>query len=118
KGMGAAVAMWDVATGNEVFSLKGTLRSALDGGLSKDGTLGVAGGATGIQVWDMKTGKEVCKIGGPAGVGFPTGFTGVAISPNGGRVLSIGRDDMVRLWDVKNGNELSKLEAAGPGGPG
>jgi formylglycine-generating enzyme len=58
-----------------------------------------------LYLWDIATGKVVRKF-----VGHTDGDNGLAVSPDGKRMLSWGKDRTLRLWDVETGKQLKKLE--------
>ena len=91
-----SVAVWEVETGRE--SIAGPVPSdyaiscmafSADGG-----RLAAAAGRTAI-VWDAATGGGLLTFRGPAA------FDAVAFRPDGARLASIGRDGVVRVWDVR-----------------
>jgi WD40 repeat protein/predicted Ser/Thr protein kinase len=58
-----------------------------------------------LYLWDVARGKIVRKFTGHTDLEI-----GLAVSPDGKRILSWGRDATLRLWDVETGKELKKLE--------
>ena len=57
-----------------------------------------------LYLWDIATGKVVRKF-----TGHTEGGNGLAISPDGKRILSWGGDRTLRLWDLNTAKELKKL---------
>ena len=89
--------VWDVATGKELFQLKG--HTACVGGVawSKDGKHILTGGNDGhVIVWDA-TGKLLKKFSGTT-----SAIRSVALSPNGKKAVTCGFEREARVWDVEN----------------
>src|SRR5262249_50091057 len=71
-----------------VFSPDGTFLASISGG--------------GIRLWDATTGAEIRILKGHSGR-----IDSLAISPDGKRLVSGGKDDKtVKVWDVASGEEL------------
>ena len=58
-----------------------------------------------VYLWDIATGAIVSKF-----VGHTEGEIGLAVSPDGKRILSWSKDGTLRLWDVETGKQLNQLE--------
>jgi hypothetical protein len=116
SGMEGSVRQWDVETGQEVKRFGGSstyrcLAVSRDGCLIASGSAG-SRGAHGIVVWDVKSGKEVQRFEGHAPPGYE-GVTTVGFSQEGKRILSIGYDSAVRVWDLESGKAVRELEDVG-----
>src|SRR5262245_43251104 len=82
-----AARVWEVATGKEVFQLKGHTGSILGLAWSKDGTRILTGSADGsLILWDARTGTALKKLSGNAG-----GVYYVALTPDGKKAVSCGQ---------------------------
>jgi WD40 repeat protein len=57
-----------------------------------------------VRLWDVKSGKEIRRFQHNGGV------EGVAVSPDGRRLLSSVTDGTVHLWDTESGQELARFE--------
>ena len=98
--------VWDAATGQLEFHLrhKGPVRRAdIHGDViltaSNDGTAGL---------WDATSGVLLHSLGGHRGA-----VQAALFSPGGDRVVSVGDDDSVRLWDPGTGRLVRELLAGG-----
>ncbi len=106
--------LWDATTGAEIRRFPGAeiLRAS---GVPKavrcvaflpDGRRAVTGGDDRtLRLWDVKTGQELWSFRGHTG-----GVVGVAVSPDGRRMLSSAWDSPeLRLWDVETGRCLQQI---------
>jgi WD40 repeat protein len=48
-----------------------------------------------VRLWDVATGKNAATL-----KGHTNRVSGVAFSPNGKTLVSVGDDNMIRLWNV------------------
>jgi WD40 repeat protein/serine/threonine protein kinase len=96
------VRMWDTATGQVVFTLKGHTRGVTSVCFSPDGLrLASASEDQTLIVWNAATGQEVRRV-----KGHTRGVTSVCFSPDGRRLASASLDNMVKVWDTATGKEL------------
>lgn len=86
------VAVWEGATGQEFTSLAGH-KAAVTALAFMPGVLASAGEDGKITLWDVKEGKEIRTWDGHAG-----GTSSVDFTPDG-RLVSAGRDKLVKAWD-------------------
>jgi WD40 repeat protein len=107
--------------------------------LSPDGARAASIGADGLREWDVATGKllafhkardgRMCVVafddegrlvdlttGEPAAplCGHTAGVTGISVSPDSKRAVSVGEDQTLRTWDLATGAELAALEGRRP----
>jgi WD40 repeat protein/tetratricopeptide (TPR) repeat protein len=61
-----------------------------------------------LLVWDVRTGATLLTLKGHRG-----GVTGVAYSPDGGRIASASADRTVRVWDAHTGAEVVTCKGHG-----
>lgn len=84
------VRIWPAA-GGEAKVLKGDIGAILGVAVSADGARVAAAGKR-VQVWDIATGRVIALS--------DDGSLDVAFLPDGRRVVSVGADGLVRVWDV------------------
>ena len=95
--------MWDVATRKELpaIACPGPPPNVFAVAVSPDGSSVAWGAGPHVRLSDLKTGKEIRLFKGHT----PTVWS-VAFSPKGTRLLSVGDDGTMRLWEVKSGKQL------------
>jgi WD40 repeat protein len=99
RGVFGEVARWD---GHQAdVNLPWVTRVAL----TPDGSQVLTAGADGIRVWDVKTGKTVRTLGTPQ----EAAYWCLAVSADGKRVAFGGNDQIVHIWDLKEGKERIQL---------
>ncbi len=104
-----AVRLYDVASGNEVWSKKIALKDIFENytssvTFSPEGQL-IAVGATdkAIYVLNAKTGEQVKRL-----VGHGWYPWALVFSPNGQTLYSSGWDSIIRRWDLTKGDQLDQ----------
>ena len=99
---------WEVSTGLEVRRLDGHTGMVTSLAAGPGSTI-VSGGTDGLViVWDLASGRTERRL-----VGHRGPVWGVAISPDGRRVLSAATDGTLRLWDRASG-QLTQTFAGHP----
>lgn len=92
----SVVHLLDAATGAEVASLFGHIRSVTTLAFSDDSTLLATGSLDGaIHLWDVANGTLLVRLNG-----HTSSVTGLRFSPGGGLLASVSHDGTVRLWGV------------------
>jgi WD40 repeat protein len=100
------VKIWDAATGNEVYTLKGHTGFVNSVCFSRDGRrLASADGDGTVKVWDAATGKEILSL-----KGHTEGVLGVCFSRDGQRLASASADQTVKVFDAATGKEILSLK--------
>ena len=120
-GIDYAARLWDAETGATVLTVKGVVDHSCNIAFSPDGTRFVTGrGNMTAQVIDARTGEILLVLRGrpresPASQSFlPMGVLGVAFSPDGTRIVTVGAPTGVgsgeaTVWDARTGAELLEL---------
>jgi WD40 repeat protein/serine/threonine protein kinase len=85
------------------FSPDGRLAYSAGGGEERDGKQD--GGDCAIHVWDLKMGREAARLRGHKGIVW-----GMALSPDGRRLLTAGDDKDVILWNLKSAGAIRHLK--------
>lgn len=103
--------LWDLATGksvkeyvrqDDIFGL-----AAIEPGGKWLATVsGPSGKGKDVTVWGLGSGKAYFTVPGDA-----KAVTGLAISPDGGTLATVGSEGKIVLWDPVEGKELAKLVA-------
>jgi hypothetical protein len=108
------VRVWDLATGREQYSFtghRGDVRAVV---MSPDGreivSCGGAGGGVvdgadagdgAIRVWNRHNGQQLLCLKGHSG-----GVLGIAVTPDGTEIVSVGMDHTIRIWDRNTGAQI------------
>ena len=100
-------AHWDLATGQEMLTLKGHTGWVFSVVFRPpDGSrLASAGGDQTVKVWDAATGQETLSLKGHTG-----GVSSVAFSPDGKRLAFADYDGTVTVCDLATGRETLTLK--------
>jgi WD40 repeat protein len=93
--------VWDVASGQELLTLKGHTGEVGSVAWSPDGRrLATGSWDDTAKVWDMASGQELLTL---------KGLNVVAWSPDGKRLATGSWDDTAKVWDATSGQELLLL---------
>jgi WD40 repeat protein len=104
-----AVKVWEVATGREVFHLRGHHSWPEALAFTRDGKrLATSGQDSLIRLWDMETGKPLVPPKGHSHTVW-----GLTLSPDGRHALTSGWDGSSRLWDLRTGLETQVFSRDG-----
>jgi WD40 repeat protein len=124
--------IWDSKTGQEIAKLQDHKSGLFSAQFSPDGQHIVTSSKDNTaRIWDSKTGQEISKLKGitpPLNTGinrsanrllyFDSKLRFIPLfsnaktqfSPNGQRIVTVFDDMTVRVWDVKSGEEVAKLQ--------
>ncbi len=103
--MDHTIRIWDLVAGRELrriaveFTDKGNAPPIAFEGRRVLSTL--VGEETAVKMWNADNGEQIRSF-----IGHTDEVWGLAISPDGRRALSGGRDRTLRLWDTQTGREL------------
>ncbi len=109
--------LFDVKAGRVLRRFEGHAQGVFRVSVSPDGRLAASGGHDGlICVWEMGPTKEAPPPSRPVAGKDARRFEGhtqeivtVAVTRDGKKALSAGRDNTVRLWDATTGKEAGRL---------
>jgi WD40 repeat protein len=121
--LGGSVIYWDLQTGEILQRMIGHFegRGVYDVAFLPGEQQAVSSSWDGTMiVWDLQRGEQLQRLTGLAGgegSHFTTdgdwGIHGISLSPDGGRLLSAGRDASLLLWDVMSGTSLRRFSGHG-----
>lgn len=69
--------------------------------LTPDGSRAVITMGNKLQAWDLVKGVELCTLTSHSGL-----VTDLALSPNGGILVSVSTDCTLRMWDLERGEQI------------
>ncbi len=101
--------VWDVETGNEVYTLAAHTKAVQSVSFSPDGRRIVSGSGQGnvelhqyeVKVWEAATGKEVHSL-----MGHTWTVTSAAFSPDNQWIVTSSDDTTIRVWNAQTGKEV------------
>ncbi len=97
SGAGGVVKMWNVRTGQSLFSLLGHTDSVLDFAFSPDGSQVASASNDGTaKLWDASNGKELLTL-----LGHASSVASVSFSPDGTRLATASNDGTARVYLLK-----------------
>ena len=113
-GMDKTIKIWDVETGKEVMTLDGHAKTVISVTFSPDAKRIASAGSDGlviaildrvgeIKVWDGITGADLITLR------YDGLSSGIAFSPDGGKIICGSRDGTVKVWNSATGTELMTL---------
>jgi WD40 repeat protein len=115
-GFDKVIRIWDLMEGKQSNLLVGHTGMVRQAEFSPDGKFIVsAGGDEAVRLWDASSGKEIKQFVGHYQRKRFGDFLGVVIhsvafSPDGSKIATCGNDKMIKVWDVKTGDELLTID--------
>jgi WD40 repeat protein/uncharacterized caspase-like protein len=108
----AKLQLWDVASGQEVVSLKARGRAVTKVAFSRDGKLLATGSNdNSITIWDIAAQRELKTLTGHAAA-----IESMDFSPDNRLLATAGEDGATFLWDTNSGEHLLTLISLDDGG--
>jgi WD40 repeat protein/serine/threonine protein kinase len=110
-GKDKTIKVWDLATGQEILTLKGRISGIEILEFSGDGRRLASASdhePYSVRIWDVQTGAPVASLNGHKKI-----VRSVAFSPDGTRLASASDDQTVNIWDVLHQSKLRSLELPG-----
>lgn len=98
------IKLWDLSTGNLLYTLTGHSSWVTALAFSPDGHNLISGGLEIIE-WELDSGLMKRIIGN-----HPYGVCSLAINPSKNFLVSGGNDYLIRIWDLRNGREINSIE--------
>ena len=97
--------IWDVQTGQLLFTLSGHSEGIPDITFSPDGSkIATASGDGTAKIWDATTGKELFTL-----TGHRAGLFSVSFSPDGKLIATGSGDNTAKIWNIATGQEILTL---------
>lgn len=99
--------VWKVDNGSLISTVRNEKVAYSDVVFSSDGKYIIAGKTyygTGIGIWDSFSGKLLATIE------TDSAMSGIGLSPDGGKVVSLGADGDMHIWDLANRTLLYRSE--------
>ena len=103
--------VWDAKSGDEVLkiSLPEPAGIAFDPGGTYLAVADISLFGGSIEIWDVISGQKMLTL-----AGHEQGTNDVVFISNGTKLISVGQDQLVKIWDVARGVELLVLEDVAP----
>lgn len=99
---GSVTRLFDAATGNELVTID---RPAIGLSFSPDGATLIGASAGTIYRWSAATGQSLIPVGGESPVAE------IAVTADGKRVVSLGLDGDLHVWDARSGEHQRRVNA-------
>jgi WD40 repeat protein/tRNA A-37 threonylcarbamoyl transferase component Bud32 len=112
------IVVWERSTGRVIarhrviamaFSRDGTVAAGLPTAGAQNAirlfARALGGNPASIAVFDMLSGEKLADV-----AGHPGGTAQAALSPDGSKLVTVGSDRTVRVWDAKDGRQIAKID--------
>jgi WD40 repeat protein/serine/threonine protein kinase len=114
-----AVKLWDASTGKEIHHFKargsGLAFSPDNKSIAVTDMMGNDQSRFQLRIWDRESGREVHTMEMHTEMFLPQ-RRDTAFSPDGKRIVSLGSDKSLKLWDAVTGEEIRTFNRPIPGG--
>jgi WD40 repeat protein/uncharacterized caspase-like protein len=100
--------LWNVAAGTLVRSFPLKSDTFWDMAFSPEGAYAFSANKQVVRQWDLTTGLQVRAFAGKT-----KNIRRLVVSPDAKRLMSLGDDSKIKLWDVRTGELLQTIERAG-----
>lgn len=105
-GADQTVRVWDTATGQQRFQMRGHQGAVHAIALNQDDTIAVSTGADGtIRLWDIVGGRQLKQL-----TRFDATMYAVSMHRNGKHLITGGADRRIRVLDIVTGDTLRTME--------
>jgi eukaryotic-like serine/threonine-protein kinase len=104
-GMDNTAKVWDARTYQELHTLVGHTEGVWSVAFGPDGFLATASADRTVKFWNAATGREVL----PSLPPFKGGLRRIALSPDGRRLATSDRFQMVQVWDTTTRSQLFEV---------
>lgn len=98
---GFNAAVWDVDSARPLLNFAGPFSNVSTVKLSPEANLALIADDAGVTAWSTQTGARIYSLSGHNGA-----VTDLKFTPQGCRVVTVGKDKTVRLWDAADGKQL------------
>jgi serine/threonine protein kinase len=99
------IKIWNIATGQEIRTLRGHSSFVNYVAISPDGQTLISGSADNtIKIWNLSTGQQIRTL-----VGHSSSVNDLVISHDGQTLISGGADNTIKIWNLSNGKEIRTL---------
>ena len=107
----STIKLWDIATGEEITTLKRHSDRVTSVSFSPNGKTIVSGSWDNtIKLWDIATGEEITTL-----TGHRDFVCSVSFSPDGKTIASASGDETIKLWNISTGQQPTTLKSHSDG---